>query len=125
MFIGTTSCFRLGPLKSGMFCKVNNNVKITRFRLQGGNGKVGMASWRLESRERLPNWKMLGAGRGCLGGGGLWGIMCVEWRHPGSVKIYGKIMSLLIGPDTTFIRKESVFANMAGHYIYLEGKCPC
>ena len=45
-------------------------------------------------------------------------IMCEEGRHPGSVKIYGKTMSLLIGPETTFIRKGSVFANRAGHYIY-------
>ena len=29
-----------------------------------------------------------------------------------------KEVSLLIGPDTTFIRKGSVFANRAGHYIY-------
>ena len=27
-----------------------------------------MARWRLESRERLPSWKMLGAGRGCQAG---------------------------------------------------------
>ena len=26
---------------------------------------------------------------------------------------------MLIGPDTTFIRKGSVFANRAGHYIYI------
>ena len=60
-------------------------------------------------------------------------IKCEEWRHPGSVKIYGKTMSLVIGPDTTFIRKEvslligpdttfirkgRVFANRAAHYIY-------
>ena len=58
--------------------------------------------------------------------------MCEEWRHPGSVKISGKTMSysgrtlhllgrevsLLIGPATTFIRKGSVLANRAGHYIY-------
>ena len=43
---GTTSCFRLGPLKSGMFCEE------TRCRLQGGDGEVGMARWRLESSER-------------------------------------------------------------------------
>ena len=29
-------------------------------------------------------------------------------------------MSLLIGPATTFIRKGSVFANRAGHYIFKE-----
>ena len=52
IFIGTTSCFRLGPLKSGMFCKVESNVKMTRCRLQGGDDEVGMARWRLESRER-------------------------------------------------------------------------
>ena len=51
---GTTSFFRLRPLK--------RNVKMTRCRLQGGDGEVGMARWRLESRERLPSWKMLGAG---------------------------------------------------------------
>ena len=34
-------------------------------------------------------------------------------------------MSLLIGPGTKFIRKGSVFANRAVHYIYSEGKCPC
>ena len=28
-------------------------------------------------------------------------------------------MSLLIGPGTTFIRKGSVFVNMAGHYKYI------
>ena len=50
---GTTSCFRLGPLKSGMFCKVESNVKMTRCRLQGGDGEVGMARWRLESSERF------------------------------------------------------------------------
>ena len=121
-----------------------------------------MARWRLESRERLPSWKMLGAGeaawveeaggegkaareeeagpgRGCqVGGGCRWQgkygeveivkcrwqggrnhrIVCEEWCHPGSVKIYGKIMSLLIGRDTTFIRKESVLALRAGLYIY-------
>ena len=70
IFIGTTSCFRLGPLKSGMFNEVESNVKMKRCKLQGGDGKVGMARWRLESMERLPNWKMLGAGRGCFGGGG-------------------------------------------------------
>ena len=113
---------------------------------------VGMARWRLESRER--SWTMLGAGRGCLGGGGWRGregkaawvedagpgragqvgegcrwqgkdgeveivrwrwrsgknhrIMCEEWHHPGSMKIYGKTMSLLIGPDTTFIRSDRI-----------------
>ena len=80
-----------------------------------------------------------GPGRGCqVGGGCRWRgkdgeveivrwrwrggrnhrIMCEEWRHPGSVKIYGKTMSLLIGPDTTFNKKGSVFANRAGHYIF-------
>ena len=38
---GTISCFRLGPLKSGMYCKVKSNVKMTRCRLQGGDGEVG------------------------------------------------------------------------------------
>ena len=52
IFNGTTSCFRLGPLKCGMFCEVESNVKMTRCRLQGGDGEVGMARWRLESRER-------------------------------------------------------------------------
>ena len=45
-------------------------------------------------------------------------VMSEQWRHPGSVKIYGKTKSLLIGPDTAFIGKGSVFANRAGHYIY-------
>ena len=49
---GTTSCFRLGPLKSGTFCEVKRNVKMTRCRLQGGAGNVGMARWRLKSRDR-------------------------------------------------------------------------
>ena len=59
--------------------------------------------------------------------------MCEEVRHPGSLKIYEKTMflligrtlhllgrevSLLIGPDNTFIRKEIVLANRAGHYVY-------
>ena len=59
-----------GPLKSGMFCEVESNVKMTRCQLQGGDGMVGMARWRLESRERLPSWKMQGAcrRRGFLGG---------------------------------------------------------
>ena len=48
----TTSCFRLGPLKSVMFCDVERYVKMTRCRLQGGDVEVGMARWRLESRER-------------------------------------------------------------------------
>ena len=43
-------------------------------------------------------------------------MMCGEWRHLGSVKFYGKIMSLLIGPDTTFIRKGCVFANRDRHH---------
>ena len=59
IFIGTTSCFRLGPLKSGMFGEAETNLKMTRGRLQGGDGKVGMARWKLKSRERLPIWKML------------------------------------------------------------------
>ena len=48
----TTSCFRLGAFKSGMFHAVESKVKMARSRLQGGDGKVGMARWRLESRER-------------------------------------------------------------------------
>ena len=35
--------FQTGPLKSGMFCEVESNVKMTRCRLQGGDGEVGMA----------------------------------------------------------------------------------
>ena len=66
IFNGTTSCFRLGPFKSGMFWEVESNVMMTRCRLQGGDGEVGMATGRQESRERLPTWKILGAGRGCL-----------------------------------------------------------
>ena len=68
-------------------------------RLRGKDGEVEIVRWR---------WQ----------GGRNHRIMCEEWRHPGSVKIYGKTMSLLTGPDTTFIRKGSVFANRAGHYIY-------
>ena len=45
-------------------------------------------------------------------------VMCEKWRHPGRVKIYGKTKLLLLGLDTTFIRKGFVFANRAGHYIY-------
>ena len=52
IFNGTTPCFRLGPLKSGMFGEAETNVKMTRYTLQGGDGEVGMARWRLESRER-------------------------------------------------------------------------
>ena len=70
-----------------------------------------------------------GPGRGCQDGevkivrlrwrgGRNHRIMWEEWLHPGSVKIYGEKMSLLKGPDTTFIRKGSVFANRAGHFIY-------
>ena len=33
-------------------------------------------------------------------------------------------VSLLIGPDTTFTRIESVFANRAGYYIFWYGKFP-
>ena len=101
-------------------------MKMTRCRLQGGDGEVGMARWRLESRERC--WgqgeakgegkaagvEEAGPGRGCQAGGGCrwrgkdgeveivkWRWrggrnhrkMCEEWRHPGSVKIYGKTMS--------------------------------
>ena len=89
-----------------------------------------------------------GPGRGCQveivrwrwRGGRYHRIKCEEWRHPGSVKIYGKTMSLLIGPDTTFKskgsalligpettfnRKGSVSINRARHYIYKEGKCTC
>ena len=32
-------------------------------------------------------------------------------------------MSLLIGPEATFIRKGSVLAIRAGHFIYYEGYC--
>ena len=42
-------------------------------------------------------------------------IMYEEERHRQSVKIYEKTMSL---PDTRFIRKGSVIANRAAHYIY-------
>ena len=36
---------------------------------------------RLESRERLPSWKMLGAGRGYLGGGGWGRERLLGWRR--------------------------------------------
>ena len=52
-----------------MFWEVESNVIMTTFGLQGRDDEVGMARWRLERRERLPSWKILGAGRGCLGGG--------------------------------------------------------
>ena len=48
-------------------------MKMTTCKLQGVDGEVRMTRGRLESRERLPSLKMLGAGRGCLGGGGLRG----------------------------------------------------
>ena len=35
--------------------------------------------------------------------------------------LLGREVSLLKGPDTTFIRKGSVFAYRAGHYIYKKG----
>ena len=80
------------PLKSGMFCKLESNVKMMRWRLQGGHDEVGMAMWRLESRERpkledaggrerllgwrrlegrerLLGWSRLVQGRGCQVGG--------------------------------------------------------
>ena len=59
IFIGSPFCFRRGHSKSGMFCEVERNVKMTGCRLQGGNGEAAMARWRLESRERLPSWNML------------------------------------------------------------------
>ena len=34
-------------------------------------------------------------------------------------------MCLLVGPETMFIRKRSIVANRAGHYINEDGKCPC
>ena len=40
IFIGATSCFRFEPLKSGMLGEVESNEKMTRCRLQGGNGEV-------------------------------------------------------------------------------------
>ena len=36
--------------------------------MQGVDGEVGIARWRLESSYRLPSWKMLGAGRGKAAG---------------------------------------------------------
>ena len=35
-----------------------------------------------------------------------------------TLHLLGREVFLLIGSDTTFIRKGSVFANMAGHYFY-------
>ena len=56
-------------------------MKITRCRLQGGDGKVGTAKWRLESRERLPSWKMLGGREMLLGLRRLeWRAMLLGWR---------------------------------------------
>ena len=57
-----------------MFGEVESNAMITRRRLQGGDGEVGMARWILESRERLPGWKMLGGRERLLG---WWRL---EWR---------------------------------------------
>ena len=36
----TTSFFKLGSLKFRMFCVVESNVKMTRCKLQGGDGEV-------------------------------------------------------------------------------------
>ena len=35
-----------------------------------------------------------------------------------TVHLTGRKVSLLIGPDTTFLRKGSVFANRAVYFIY-------
>ena len=74
---------------------------------QVGGGCIWRGS---DGAEKIVRWRWRG-GRNHR-------IMCEEWLHPGSVKIYGKTMPLLIEPDTTLIRKESVFTNRAGHYIY-------
>ena len=77
-FNGNTFCFRLGHLKSGMFCEVESHEKITRCRLQSGNsemeiGEQGEAAkledsggremmlWkrRLEGKARLLEWRRL------------------------------------------------------------------
>ena len=81
-------------------------------------------------RERLLGWRRLD-----------WRAMLLGWRRlvqeeafkleeavDGEVelvglkktqnKVYGKTKSLLIGPDTTFIRNGSAFANRDKHYIY-------
>ena len=89
IFIGTTSCFRMGPLKSGMFGEVESNVKMTRCRLQGGNGKVetgeqgeaaklenargqGDAAWVEEAgvEGKAAGVEEAGSGRCCQVGGG-------------------------------------------------------
>ena len=62
----------------------------SRERLSSGDSEVEMARWKKSHNK-----------------------VC----HPGSVKNYGKTWFLLIGPDTTFIRKGSVFANRELHYI--------
>ena len=57
-------------------------MKMTRYRLQGGDGKVGMARWRLESRQRLPSWKMLAGRERLLGWGRLEGrARLLGWRR--------------------------------------------
>ena len=114
---------RLGLIESKNF-PGRNTTTLNNRRAAEVNGQM------------LPLLKILaGPGRGFqFGGGCRWRgkdgeVEIVRWRwrggrnhrkmcHPGSVKIYGKTMSLLIGPDTTFISKGSVFANRAGHYIY-------
>ena len=79
IFIGTTSCFKLGPLKSGMFFEVKmTRCKLQGWRWRGGNGEVEtgeqgeaaklegargrerLLGWRrLEGRARLLGWTML------------------------------------------------------------------
>ena len=43
-------------------------MKMMMWKLRGVNGNVRIARWRLESRESLPSWKILGAGRSCQAG---------------------------------------------------------
>ena len=56
-------------------------MKMTRWRLQDGDGEVGMARWILESRERLPSWRMLGGRERLLAWRRLeWRAMLLWWR---------------------------------------------
>ena len=128
---GTTSCFRMGPLKSWMFCKMERDVKMTKCRLQVGDGDVGMARWRLESRERC--WgqgeakgegtaagvEEAGPGRGCQTGGGCrWrgkdgDVEILKWRWQGG-RNHRKMCEEWRHQGSV---KMHVLAIRAGHYI--------
>ena len=78
----------------------------------------------METREQVGAAKLVDAGsrKRLLSGDSE--VEMARWKkshnkvcHPGSVKKYRKTRFLLIGPDTTFIMKGSVFAYRALHYI--------